>query len=79
MVVHNLFDEITRVDNLITSWKEFRIGKKDRLDTIEFERNLEDNLWHLNEELVGETYKHSGYTSFFCARPKTTPYPQSSG
>ncbi len=70
MVVHNLFNEITRIDNLITSWKEFRIGKKDRLDTIEFERNLEDNLWELNQELVDRTYKHSGYSSFFVQDPK---------
>src|SRR3989344_2007248 len=70
MVVHNLFDEITRIDNLITSWKEFRIGKKDRLDTIEFERNLEDNLWELHHELVDKTYKHSGYSSFFVQDPK---------
>ena len=70
MVVHNLFDEIVKIDNLITSWKEFRIGKKDRLDTIEFERNLEDNLWELHQELADKTYKHSGYTSFFVQDPK---------
>ncbi|MDP3696524.1 MAG: reverse transcriptase/maturase family protein [Candidatus Taylorbacteria bacterium] len=70
MVVHNLFDEITRIDNLITSWKEFRISKKDRRDTIEFERNLEDNLWELHQKLADKTYRHSGYSSFFVQDPK---------
>lgn len=69
-VFHDIFDKIISIENLISSWKEFRIGKKNRPDTLEFERNLEDNIWQLHDELRDKTYKHSPYISFYIHDPK---------
>ena len=35
-----------------------------------FERNLEDNLFELHQELKNKTYCHSDYTSFYVTDPK---------
>jgi len=67
---HDIFNKIIGLENLVVSWREFRIGKKHRRDTLSFERNLEDNLWELRRVLVDRTYKHSGYSSFFVQDPK---------
>jgi len=69
-VFHNVFDKVIGLENLVTSWREFRIGKKHRRDTLLFERNLEDHLWELHGLLANRTYKHSGYSSFFVQDPK---------
>jgi len=69
-VFHNVFNKIISLENLVISWREFRIGKKHRRDTLIFERDLEDNLWGLHRVLVDRTYKHSGYSSFFVQDPK---------
>jgi len=53
------------------SWKEFRKGKRKKIDIQEFERNLEDNLFSLHTELKNKTYQHSDYTSFFITDPKS--------
>jgi len=58
------------LENLVVSWREFRIGKKNRRDTLIFEHDLEDNLWELHRVLADRTYKHSGYSSFFVQDPK---------
>lgn len=69
-VFHDIFNKIISLENLVISWREFRIGKKNRRDTLIFEHDLEDNLWELNRVLVERTYKHSGYSSFFVQDPK---------
>ena len=69
-VFHNVFNKIISLENLVISWREFRIGKKHRRDTLIFEHNLEDNIWELHRILADRTYKHSGYSSFFVQDPK---------
>ena len=69
-VFHNLFNRVIGLNNLISSWREFRIGKKNKEDVLLFERNLEDNIWGLRDELASKTYKHGGYSSFFVQDPK---------
>ncbi len=66
----HIFEKIISVENLISSWQEFRIGKKDRQDALAFERNLEDNIWDLHESLISKTYHHLPYSSFFIHDPK---------
>lgn len=69
-VFHNIFNKIISLENLVISWREFRIGKKDRKDKLIFERHLEDNLWSLCESLKNREYKHGPYSSFFVHDPK---------
>ena len=66
----NLFSQIISLDNLLTSWREFRNGKRSKYDVIVFERNLEDNLFQLNHELKTKIYHHSDYIAFYITDPK---------
>ena len=58
------------MENIFAAWREFRRGKGRKPDVQEFELNLEDNLFGLQEELKDKTYKHSHYTSFYVRDPK---------
>lgn len=58
------------LENLFLSWREFKKGKTKRKDVLEFEFNLEDNIFQLYQELKNKTYKHSEYTSFYVQDPK---------
>ncbi|EKD22880.1 MAG: RNA-directed DNA polymerase (reverse transcriptase) [uncultured bacterium] len=69
-IVHNIFNQIISLENLFLAWKEFRRGKRSKLDVQEFERNLEDNLFNLHLSLKNQTYQHSDYTSFYITDPK---------
>ena len=52
------------------AWREFRRGKRGKFDVQIFERNLEDNLFILHQELKSGTYRHGDYTSFYITDPK---------
>ena len=67
----NLFSKITSLENLFSSWKEFRKGKRKKVDVQEIERNLEDILFCLHLEIKNKTYRHSDYTSFYITDPKS--------
>ena len=67
--INNYADLIT-LENLFLSWKEFKKGKSKRKDVLEFEFNLEDNIFQLYQELKNKTYKHSEYSSFYVQDPK---------
>ena len=66
----NLFEQITSLENLFASWREFKKGKRKKVDVQLYERNLENNLFGLHYELKNKTYRHSDYTSFFINDPK---------
>ncbi len=66
----NLYQEIINLENLFTSWHEFKSGKRKRRDVMLFERNLEDNLFDLHHELKNGIYHHSQYTAFYITDPK---------
>ncbi len=68
--MENLFEEIISLENLFESWREFRRGKRNKLDVQMFERNLEDNIFTLHQELKNKSYKHSNYTLFYITDPK---------
>ncbi|OGZ33312.1 MAG: hypothetical protein A2174_01060 [Candidatus Portnoybacteria bacterium RBG_13_41_18] len=65
-----LFEEIISLENLFAAWQEFCRGKKKKLDVLEFELNLEDNLFGLHYELRDKIYQHSYYTAFSICDPK---------
>jgi retron-type reverse transcriptase len=66
----DLFSKITSIENLFDSWNEFKKGKRRKPDVQRFERDLEENLFTLHDELNSKIYKHSHYTSFFINDPK---------
>jgi retron-type reverse transcriptase len=69
-VLHNVFDEMISLENLFLAWREFRRGKRKKMDVQQFEFNLEDNLFQLHRELKNKTYQHSDYTAFCISDPK---------
>lgn len=71
MIIHsNEFEELTSIENLLRSWRKFKIGKNKKWDVVAFERNLEDNLFLLYHELKSGEYRHSEYKYFSISDPK---------
>jgi len=68
-LTHN-YDYIIGLENLLSAWKEFAVGKKSRKDVQEFERNLMSNIISLHQDLVNKAYKHSQYEAFKISDPK---------
>ncbi len=66
----DLFNQIISYENLFLAWKEFRSGKRHKVDVQAFERNLDDNLYLLHLDLKNKTYRHGTYTSFRITDPK---------
>ncbi len=66
----NLFDKLITPSNLFSAWEEFRHDKKNKIDVLAFEKNLEREIFSLHRELISYIYKHSGYTSFYLSDPK---------
>lgn len=58
------------MENIFLHWDEFKKGKLNKFDVIEFERNLEDNIFDLHGELANRTYKHGTYKEFHIYDPK---------
>lgn len=65
-----MFKKIISLENLFFAWDEFRKGKAQRRDLMEFEINLENNILKLHHDLVNNNYSHSLYFSFFVHDPK---------
>lgn len=71
MITHRKsYAEITSIENLFQAWGEFKKGKRNRKDVQIFERNLEDNLFELQQALKDKTYRHGQYHSFYVYDPK---------
>lgn len=66
----DLFSQIISLENLFASWREFRCGKREKQDVQTFERNLEDNLFLLHQQLKNKTYRHGNYSAFYITDPK---------
>lgn len=64
------YSNLISIENLFQAWSEFAKGKRKKLDVQRFERNLEDNLFALQEKLKYKTYKHGTYTDFYVNDPK---------
>lgn len=64
------YKDIISLRNLLEAWKEFRVGKKQRKDVLEFESNLMRNIIELHYELVRKVYRHNSYEAFNISDPK---------
>lgn len=62
--------DVISLDNLLAAWGEFKVGKKQRIDVQEFERNLMTNLITLHESLMNGTYTHEPYRAKKISDPK---------
>jgi len=64
------YDKLTSLENLLDSWRAYKKGKSRKMDVMEFERRLEDNLFSLHNDLKAGKYIHSGYSYFRITDPK---------
>lgn len=64
------FEEIISIENLLSAWKEFLVGKKNRKDVQEFQLRIMDNILSLHSDLKNKTYIHGGYEAFSINDPK---------
>lgn len=67
---NNLFSRIISPENLFLAWEAFKIDKRKKPDVLQFEWNLEKNIFNLQRELKNKTYYHGPYTSFYIHDPK---------
>ncbi len=67
----NLYSLLCSYENLESAFKKARKGKTLKDCVIEFERNLEQNLLQLKEELENLTYFPAPLTTFVVRDPKT--------
>ncbi len=65
------YKNIISIENLLSAYKEFRIGKNKKKDVIEFEFNLMTNLINLHNDLKSKTYTHNKYINFKINDPKS--------
>lgn len=52
------------------AWREFKKGKTRKQEVQQFEFNLEDNIFQLQQELANKSYRHGHYQSFYVCDPK---------
>ncbi len=65
-----MFEDLISLENLFACWSEFRKGKLQKEDVLTFERNLEDNIFALSDDLRHGNYQHAPYTTFHIYDPK---------
>jgi retron-type reverse transcriptase len=66
----NLYDRICSFENLYEAWRKARQGKRYREQAAAFERNQEEELLTLQEELQYRQYLPGDYHSFLIHDPK---------
>ena len=66
----NLWEEITDFSNLLLAAKQAQKAKRFKPDVIEFNHNLERELFNLQAELKLKTYTPGEYTTFEIFEPK---------
>lgn len=69
-IINNCFEKIITPKNLWRAWKVYRAGKRERLAVLDFEKNLEENLLKIYNDLKNDSYKHGGYYKFVVHDPK---------
>jgi len=69
-VLHNNYEYLISIDNLLLAYQEFIKGKRNKKDVQEFSFRLMDNIILLHEDLQNNTYKHGDYQQFSINDPK---------
>jgi len=60
----NLYNQITSFENLYLASRKARKGKRFNDSVMKFEKNIEENLFRLQQELITKTYTPGGYREF---------------
>lgn len=69
-VYRNLYERITAPENLFAAWDVFKSDKRNKPDVIEFEKDVERELFQLSRDLRAKTYRHGPYQGFWIHDPK---------
>lgn len=69
-IYRDVFDRIIAPENLFAAWETFQQGKRNKIDVLAFERDLERNIFQLYWDLKNKTYRHGSYTGFYIHDPK---------
>jgi len=69
-IYKNVFEKIISLENLFSAWDKFSSDKKKKRDVVEFEWELEQNIFQLHRDLKNKKYKHGTYASFYIQDPK---------
>jgi len=68
--IKNEFEKVSSFENLQKAHIEARRGKRNKKQVIEFEINLNYNLYKLKDELDRKTYQIGAYNKFLVKEPK---------
>lgn len=66
----NLFPQIVQFENLLSAAYKAARGKRERIYVMAFFEALEENLFALQEQLIGKTYTPGKYSTFRIYQPK---------
>jgi len=61
---NNLYSKIYSLNNIYLAYLKARRNKRYKKQILEFNYNLEENLYKIHEELKNKTYKHGEYYHF---------------
>lgn len=68
--INNLYQSICSIENLQLADQIARRGKSRQPGVIEHDKNREDNILALHQQLINKTYQTSEYTHFTIKEPK---------
>lgn len=68
--ISDCYVKISSPENIWKAWLKYRTGKRFRQEVRVFERNLEENLLSLRDDLENGSYVHGGYEQFLVHDPK---------
>ena len=69
-IYKDLYWLIISPSSLFRAWDIFKSDKKNKLDVMDFELELEKNIFDLYRDLKNGTYKHGSYKGFWIHDPK---------
>ncbi|MBA3603455.1 MAG: hypothetical protein H0W50_07395 [Parachlamydiaceae bacterium] len=69
-IARNLFEKMTSLIHIFECWDQYSRGKRKRQDIQCFERDLENNIFQLQQDLITHQYQHSTYDHFYVSDPK---------
>lgn len=67
---NHLYDEIVSIENLRDAYKKTAKGKRNTVGYLRFKENKEANLYHIQQELIQQTYKVGPFRNFTIYEPK---------
>lgn len=69
-IIKNIFNQIISLESLFSAWGTFKKDKQNKKDVLQFEWNLEENIFQLHRDLQSRKYRHGPYSSFNINDPK---------